>query len=89
MVDLELDTAEQAAALRVALDELWGRVQSTGLIGDQVSRIAEMMETRTTGSSRPASTSRRMPSFHVTDEWKPRSLSLPTSRMSGGTLASV
>ena len=30
-----------------------------------------------------------MPSCHVTEEWKPRSLSLPTSRMSGGTLASV
>src|SRR6476619_4662113 len=30
-----------------------------------------------------------MPSRQVTEEWKPRSLSLPTSRMSGGTLASV
>ena len=30
-----------------------------------------------------------MPSCQLTDEWKPRSLSLPTSRMSGGTLASV
>ena len=46
MVDLELDTEEQAAALRDALDELWGRVQPTGLIGDQVSRIAEVVETR-------------------------------------------
>ena len=46
MVDLELDTDEQAAALRDALDELWGRVQPTGLIGDQVSRIAEIMEMR-------------------------------------------
>jgi hypothetical protein len=46
MVDLELDTDEKAQALRAALDELWGRVQATGLIGDQVSRIAEIMETR-------------------------------------------
>jgi hypothetical protein len=46
MVDLELDTDEQAQALRAALDELWGRVQPTGLIGDQISRIAELVETR-------------------------------------------
>jgi hypothetical protein len=46
MVDLELDTDEQAEVLRDALDELWGRVQPSGLIGDQVSRVAELMETR-------------------------------------------
>src|SRR5262245_23936431 len=44
MVDLELDTDEQAQALRAALDELWGRVQPTGLIGEQVSRIAELVD---------------------------------------------
>ncbi|HEY7105710.1 MAG TPA: hypothetical protein VH986_04870 [Acidimicrobiia bacterium] len=46
LVDLELDTMEQAQRLRTALDELWGRVRPTGLIGDQVSRIAEVVETR-------------------------------------------
>jgi hypothetical protein len=44
MVDLELDTDEQAHALRVALEELWGQVQPMGLIGDQVLRIAELVE---------------------------------------------
>src|SRR4051794_5915027 len=42
-----------------------------------------------TRSGREVFTRRVMPSRQVTDEWKPRSLSLPTSRMSGGTDASV
>jgi hypothetical protein len=46
LVDLELDTMEQAQRLSTALDELWGRVQPTGMIGEQVSRIVEVVETR-------------------------------------------
>jgi ribose 5-phosphate isomerase len=46
MVDLDLDDADAAEALRAALRELWGVVQPMGLIGDQQDRIIEITGTR-------------------------------------------
>jgi ribose 5-phosphate isomerase len=46
MVDLELDSQEDAEQLRSALRELWGVVQPMGLIGDQQARIAEVVDVR-------------------------------------------
>jgi hypothetical protein len=45
MVDLEFDSLEEAEAMRSALQRLWGRVQREGVIGDQRTRIAEILET--------------------------------------------
>lgn len=41
MVDLEFDDLDAAEAMRAALREMWTRVQSQGLIGDQVARLIE------------------------------------------------
>jgi uncharacterized SAM-binding protein YcdF (DUF218 family) len=45
MVDLEFDTAEEAEATRAVLREMWSRVQTEGLIGDQQVRLVENIET--------------------------------------------
>jgi hypothetical protein len=45
MVDLEFDTRDEAEAMREALLRLWGRIADEGLIGDQRTRIAEILET--------------------------------------------
>lgn len=46
MLDLEFDTVGDAEALRGALKELWGRVQTEGLIGDPRALLVENIETR-------------------------------------------
>jgi hypothetical protein len=45
MVDLELDTLEQAEALLIALQGLWGRVQGTIMTAPR-ARILEAVETK-------------------------------------------
>lgn len=45
IVDLEFDDADDADAMRAALEEMWRRVQAEGLIGDQVARVYEIVET--------------------------------------------
>jgi hypothetical protein len=44
IVDLEFDTMDEAEALLAALHNLWGRVQSEGLIGAPQGRIIEVVE---------------------------------------------
>jgi hypothetical protein len=45
MVDLELDTLEQAETLLIALQSLWGRVQGTIMTAPR-ARIVEAVETK-------------------------------------------
>ncbi len=45
MVDLELDTLEQAERLLVSLQKLWGRVQGTVMMAPR-ARIVESVETK-------------------------------------------
>ncbi|MGH9027847.1 MAG: hypothetical protein ACRDWD_17305 [Acidimicrobiia bacterium] len=45
IVDLEFDDAAEAETMRSALQEMWSRVQAEGLIGDQVARVLDVVET--------------------------------------------
>jgi hypothetical protein len=45
IVDLEFDDATSAETMRGALQEMWRRVQADGLVGDQVARVFDVVET--------------------------------------------
>lgn len=46
LIDLEFDSLDKAEAMHGALKQLWGRVQSEGLIGGPEARIVELVEVR-------------------------------------------
>jgi hypothetical protein len=46
LVDLEFDNPGDAETTRVALTEMWRRVEAEGLIGSQRAQIVETVETR-------------------------------------------
>ena len=46
LVDLEFDSSSEAESMRVALTEMWRRVEAEGLIGSQRAQIVETVETR-------------------------------------------
>jgi hypothetical protein len=45
IVDLEFDTSTEADAFRLALRELWQRVEAEGLVSDSRERILDTVET--------------------------------------------
>ena len=47
MIDLEFDDAEAAEKMAAALQKLWQRVQTEGLIGSQQLRMVEVIESKT------------------------------------------
>ncbi|HVM12728.1 MAG TPA: hypothetical protein VM287_00155 [Egibacteraceae bacterium] len=49
-IDLELETDDEAVALRDRLQELWQRVQAQGLIGVPTAHIVEQVEDRQYGA---------------------------------------
>jgi hypothetical protein len=44
LIDLEIGTREQADRMMRALEEMWGRVQAQGMIGEKRARIVETVE---------------------------------------------
>lgn len=44
MIDLDFEALDQAERMMRALQEMWGRVQREGMIGDQRARIVETVE---------------------------------------------
>lgn len=46
LIDLEFDDAEAAEKVAAALEKLWQRVQTEGLIGSQQLRMVEVVESR-------------------------------------------
>jgi hypothetical protein len=52
LIDLEFEEAGQARAMHEALQGLWGRAQSRGLIGSPQARIVEVVEAREYGDRR-------------------------------------
>ena len=46
LVDLEFDNPNDAETMRVALTEMWRRVEAEGLIGNQRAQIIETVESK-------------------------------------------
>ena len=46
MIDLEFDDVEAAEKVAAALQKLWERVQTEGLIGSQQLRVVEVVESK-------------------------------------------